>query len=140
MSRIFWDTNLYIYLFEGHPQFEAPTRALRERMLQRRDKLLTSALTLAEVQVKALRSGNAGLAQRLRELVRQSSEVLPFDEAAADSFAQLRLNPSIRPADAMQLSTAAAAGVELFISNDISLQKLNIPGIHFLCSLDRVPI
>jgi predicted nucleic acid-binding protein len=140
MSRIFWDTNPYIYLFEAHPQFEAPTRALRQRMLQRKDTLLTSAMTLAEVQVKPLRSGNTALAQRLRDLVRQSSDVLPFNESAADIFARLRLNQSIRPADAMQLSTAAAARVELFITNDSSLHKLTVPGIHFICSIDRAPI
>ena len=40
----------------------------------------------------------------------------------------------------MQLSTAAAAGVELFITNDTSLHKLTVPGIHFICSVERAPI
>jgi hypothetical protein len=30
--------------------------------------------------------------------------------------------------------------VELFITNDTGLQKLTVPGIHFVTSLMRVPI
>jgi hypothetical protein len=46
MSRIFWDTNLFIYLFEAHPQFSQPTIELRRKMLKRGDQLVTSAMTL----------------------------------------------------------------------------------------------
>jgi predicted nucleic acid-binding protein len=66
--------------------------------------------------------------------------VLPFNEAAADIYASIRENPAIRPPDAIQLSCAAAAGVELFITNDKKLHQLTVPGIHFVTSLDRVPI
>jgi predicted nucleic acid-binding protein len=66
--------------------------------------------------------------------------VISFNEAAADLYAKLRENPAIRPADAIQLSCAGAAGVELFITNDKALQRLTVPGIHFITSLDKVPI
>lgn len=51
MSRIFWDTNLFIYLFEKNLQFYSPTAALRKRMIERKDELMTSAMTLGEIQV-----------------------------------------------------------------------------------------
>ena len=53
MSRIFWDTNLFIYLFEKNIQFYSPTAALRKRMIERKDELMTSAMTLGEIQVTA---------------------------------------------------------------------------------------
>jgi len=140
VSRIFWDTNQYVYLFEGLPQFAIPTKALRERMIERKDELITSTMTLAEVQVKALRQGNISLAHSFRDAIRNSSRVVAFDEAAADIYALLRGNPAIKPADAIQLACAAAVGVELFITNDTDLQRLTVPGIHFICSVERAPI
>ena len=54
MSRIFWDTNLFIYFFEGNSEFSVATRRLRQNMVDRGDQLLTSALTLGEILVKLL--------------------------------------------------------------------------------------
>jgi predicted nucleic acid-binding protein len=140
VSRIFWDTNLFIYLFDKNPEFFEATAALRRRMSERKDDLMTSAMTLGEIQVGALRAKDLTRAERYRDAIRQSCTVLPFDETAADIYAQLRENNAIRPPDAIQLSCAAAAGVELFITNDVSLHRLAVPGIHFVTSLMRVPI
>lgn len=140
MSRIFWDTNLFIYLFEKQPEFFNAAYALRTRMLERKDELVTSSMTLAEVQVKSRKARDIPMAERYRDAIRQIARVVPFDEAAADIFAELRATSSIKAPDAIQLSCAAAAGVELFITNDVGLHKLNVRGIHFITSLTKVPI
>ena len=49
MSRIFWDSNLFIYLIEDYSELGARVAALRKRMLERCDLLYTSALTVGEV-------------------------------------------------------------------------------------------
>ena len=140
MSRIFWDTNLFIYLFEKDTRFFEPTAALRKRMTERSDELITSAMTLGEIQVGPRRSKDISRAVKYRDAIHQTSTVIPFDDRAADIYAQLRENTAIKPPDAIQLSCAGAAGVELFITNDVSLHKLAVPGIHFVTSLMRVPI
>lgn len=140
MSRIFWDTNLFIYLFDRHTEFFEPTAALRKRMTERSDELITSAMTLGEIQVGPRRSKDISRAEKYRNAIHQTSTVVPFDDHAADVYAQLRENAAIKPPDAIQLSCAAAAGVELFITNDASLHRLTVPGIHFVTSLMRVPI
>jgi predicted nucleic acid-binding protein len=140
VSRIFWDTNLFIYLFEKHPEFFAPTLALRERMQDRKDELITSTMTLGEIQVEPRQGQDRQRSNQYRDAIRQTCEVVSFDEAAADIYAELRATSLIKSPDAIQLSCAAAAGVELFVTNDKSLQRLRVPGIHFVTSLDRVPI
>lgn len=45
-----------------------------------------------------------------------------------------------RSADAIQLACAAHYGVDLFITNDQHLHKLNIPGIGFIAPLEKVPL
>jgi predicted nucleic acid-binding protein len=139
MSRIFWDTNLFIYLFEKNSQFSPQTIELRKRMLERRDELITSAMTLGEIQVGPRRARNYALSATYRDAIEQTCTVVSFDSAAADIYAELRENVAMKPADAIQLSCAAAAGVEIFITNDQNLTKLTVKGIHFITSLERLP-
>ena len=40
MTRVFWDTNLFVYLFEGGA-FAARVKQVRSRMLERGDQLVT---------------------------------------------------------------------------------------------------
>jgi predicted nucleic acid-binding protein len=42
--------------------------------------------------------------------------------------------------DAIQLACAAAAGIDLFITNDDRLSKFHVQGIHFITGLDQAPI
>jgi hypothetical protein len=58
MARIFWDTNLFIYLFEHNAEWSARVVEFRQRMVARRDELLTSYLTLGEALTKPREAGN----------------------------------------------------------------------------------
>ncbi len=57
MSRIFWDTNLFIYLFEDYGELSNRVGSLRRSMLKRGDQLVTSTLTLGEILVKTIGAG-----------------------------------------------------------------------------------
>lgn len=135
MSRIFWDTNLFIYLLEDKGELTERVVSLRERMIERQDQLLTSALTLGEVLVKPLEAGDGDLMRRYERTITASAAVLPFNQAAATVFATVRQNRAIQPADAIQLACASVAGVDMFITNDQRLSRHVVPGIHFIQSL-----
>jgi predicted nucleic acid-binding protein len=140
MSRIFWDTNLFIYFLEGNNQLSADTRRLRKSMLVRGDQLLTSALTLGEVLVKPLERGDRGLCIRYEDAITKSSSLLPFDAKAAWKYAEIRFDRSLRAPDAVQLACAASANTDLFVTNDRRLQGKHVDGIQFIVALDQVPI
>jgi predicted nucleic acid-binding protein len=140
VSRIFWDTNLFIYLFEGTGTLAQQVAGLRRRMVERRDQLLTSTMTLGEVLVKPLQMGQQKTADYYRKLMTSSAAIVPFDESAAVIYARLRGDRSLRPPDAIQLACASSAGVDLFITNDRNLHTKQIPGIQFIASLERAPI
>lgn len=137
MSRVFWDTNLFIYLLEDFGPQSDQVAALRERMLERADELVTSTLTLGEVLVKPAEQGNEGLRQRYEDVLARTARLIAFDRGTARRYAEIRRNRSIRPPDAIQLACAAQVGVDLFITNDDRLSRLAIPGIQFLVPLDR---
>ena len=140
MSRIFWDTNLFIYLLEGSDERSRRVVQLRRRMLERGDQLLTSALTLGEVLVKPIERRDDELRRKFEEVITSAAVVLPFDVKAAGLYAGLRADRSLRAPDAIQLACASAASVDLFITNDERLHSKRVPGIQFIVPLDRAPL
>lgn len=135
MSRIFWDTNLFIYLLEGGHDRSERVAALRRRMLERADHLFTSTLTLGEVLVKPLERAETRLVERYTRALEQTVAMIPFDGEAARLYARIRQDRAIRPPDAIQLACAGAAGIDLFITNDDRLSRCTVPGIQFVASL-----
>lgn len=137
MSRIFWDTNLFIYLFEDADERADRVASLRHRIVERKDQLYTSTLTLGEVLVKPLEREDEALRQRYEQALSTAVVLIPFDRDAARLYAVIRRDRTIRAPDAVQLACAAAARVDLFITNDDRLSRCRVPGIHFLVSLER---
>ena len=138
MSRVFRDTNLFVYLVEDRGERAERVSTLRRRMIERDDELLTSALTLGEVLVKPMEAGDEDLMRRYEQAIGAGATVLPFDLRAAPRFAEVRRDRSIRAPDAIQLACASAAGTDLFVTNDERLSRKNIQGIHFIQSLGKV--
>ena len=140
MSKVFWDTNLFVYLVEDEGERTEQVVALRQWMIEREDELLTSALTLGEVLVKPMEKGDEELMRRYEQAISAGATVLPFDSRAAPTFAKIRRDRSIRAPDAIQLACASAAGADLFITNDDRLSRKNIPDIQFIQSLEKATL
>jgi predicted nucleic acid-binding protein len=140
MSRIFWDTNLFVYLLEPNEEFSVMTRELRIRMLRRGDQLLTSAMTLGEVLVKATQAGDGERCRKYERAITAAATIVPFDVTAARHYASIKTSRAIQSPDAVQLSCAASVGVDLFITNDDRLHNKQVAGIQFIVPLTRLPI
>ena len=137
--RVFWDTNLFVYLFEDYGQLSEATIALHSRMLERADELYTSAFTVGELLTKPTREAPDSV-NWYRAAVARHSIVVPFDLDAAQAYARIRQAREIRPPDAIQLACAAAGGADLFVTNDDRLSRKIVPGVPVLSSLSAVPI
>jgi predicted nucleic acid-binding protein len=141
MSRIFLDTNFFIYLIEGRSPQATRARYLLRAFAARKDEIFTSVMTLGEVLVAPLRNQDFILAQRYRQIFKgKGITVLAFVEEAGESFARIRATSSIKPPDAIQLATAGTAGCDLFLTNDDRLFGIAVPGIHFITSFEKAPI
>ena len=135
MTRVFWDTNLFIYLLEGG-EFASRVKQVRSRMLARGDQLITSALTLGELLVKPREKGEVAVRDH-ETTIRQIATILPFDADCSRRYAAIRADRTIKAPDAIQLACAATAGTDLFITNDDRLSKKHIPDVKFITSLER---
>jgi predicted nucleic acid-binding protein len=137
MSRIYWDTMLFVYWIEDHPRYAKRIRQILLKMETRQDQLCTSTLAVGEVLVGPRKASNGEAAVRMLEVFRSSFvEVIPFSLEAAEHYASIRADQSISAPDAIHLACAAAAGTDLFLTNDKNLAGKIIPGIQFIAGLD----
>jgi uncharacterized protein len=137
MSRIFWDSMLFIYLLEDHPAFSPRVRHLLERARRRGDSLNTSYLALGEVIAGAEKSPQPQKTWAMRATMQEMGfSYLPFDEGAVAPFIRLRARQKLKIADSIHLACAASAGIDLFLTGDKQLVKLDVPGIQFIADFN----
>lgn len=138
MSRIYWDTMLFIYWLDGHPTYFQRVIHLLDRAHDRGDKLYTSYLSLGEVM-----TGPAGqsysadreitIRNRLGEL---GFSYLPFDDDAVSTFSKLRGKEGLKIADSIHMACAASAGIDMFLTGDKRLLTVHVPGIKFIADFN----
>ena len=138
MSRVYWDTMLFIYWLEENPQFGKRVDAIWLRMQERNDQLITGALALGEVLAGAYKRGaNKERVQDVKAALESAiSLVIPFTVETAEVYGRIKGSLKIPPADAIHLACAATAGTDLFLTNDRNLVGKVIPGIQFIAGLD----
>jgi len=137
MSRVYWDAMLIIYLLEDHPAFGDRAEALLTRARRRGDSLFTSYLSLGEVMAGAGKSPRPEKTMAVRETLREMGfAFLTFDGGAVQPFSVLRGREKLKIADSIHLACAASAGIDLFLTGDKQLTKLDVPGIQFIADFN----
>jgi predicted nucleic acid-binding protein len=137
MSRIYWDSMLFIYWLDNNPIFAKRVASIYSRMEQRRDTLITSAVTFGEVLAGAYRKAPLSTGEDVRTtLLSVVSEVIPFTLETADAYARIRGSTNVASPDAIHLACAAVADTDLFLTNDRRLVGRAVPGIQFIAGLD----
>jgi predicted nucleic acid-binding protein len=137
MSRIYWDTMLFVYLIEDNREFADRVQAIHQRIEERSDTICTSVFTVGEVLTGPHKSANTDLVVQIQNLFRNPRYAIqPFNLETADHYARIRATNRVKPADAIHLATAAQCKADLFLTNDRRLSNLVIPGIDFIAGLD----
>jgi uncharacterized protein len=137
VSRIYWDSMMFIYLLEAHPVFGPKVRVFLEGMIARNDLLCSSVFSIGEVLTGPRRRGSqSGVDAVDRFFSSGSVDILPFDRITVDAYSKIRAKFRVTQADGIHLATAAEAKVDVFFTNDTALQKLSITGIKFFADAD----
>ena len=133
------DASPFIYLLERHPRYRGVVRPLFEAVSDGRLSAVTSGVTLLEVLVVPLRTGDIRTAQSY-ELVLTDSSGLTMKDIDRDQLreaARLRAKwPRLRSPDALQLAAALVGGCSCFVTHDSRLPA--IPGLPILTLTDYV--
>ena len=127
------DTAPLIYFVEENPRYIDAVAPFFNAVESGRIRAITSVVTLSEVLVVPLRSGNTVLADRYRSILLPGAGIAtyPVTQAIAEEAARIRAAyRRVRTPDAIQLATAIVGGARLFLTNDTSLPDL--PNLQML--------
>ena len=126
------DTAPYIYFIEEHPRYLPLVTALFRAVDRGEVVAVTSELTLLEVLVVPFRTGNAALVERYEAILTRARglTLTPVSRKLLRAAALLRARTDMKTPDAIQLSTAAAAGCTALVTNDRRFRAL--PGLRVL--------
>jgi len=135
-KKIALDTNLFIYVFEQHPEFGEKAKAVLEQIEDGFVAAVASSVSLTEILVKPIREGNLTLEKQYKLLFSHfpNLTILPIDNIVAERAAYLRGKYNIKTPDALIVATALVANADLFITND---QRLEIVKEIKCVSLDQ---
>ncbi len=123
-TRLYLDTNVFIYFVEGHSRFRVALDSLFKAHEDKKVSLCTSELTLAEVLVKPFVDFNEAAIERYQELLSPQSqlEVLPIDRNLLIASARVRATWGGKTFDAIHIATALHAEADFFISEDAKVR------------------
>lgn len=140
MSRVYWDTMLFVYWLEAHPKLSVVVERVYKRMVARGDQLCTSVFTVGELLAGPYKLGEIEKARRLRSFF-DSPEVdlIPFTLEAAEQFGLIRGKHRVKPPDAIHLACAAVGRIDLVLTMDDQLRKALIPGVPLIASPTEGP-
>jgi predicted nucleic acid-binding protein len=126
------DTSPLIYFIEEHPKYLRLVRPFFEALDRGEFQVVTSAVTLLEVLVQPLRSGDDILAGKYREILTNAKNLslIELSVPIAERAAWLRASSSLRTPDAVQLAAALNQGARFFLTNDGRLPA--VQGIELL--------
>lgn len=120
------DTAPFIYFIEKHEKYLPLLKPLFTEINSGNIESITSTITLLEVLVHPLRTGNESLAEKYREVLLYSDGLTTFEvlNEISEKAAELRAKYSIKTPDAIQIATALFHKADRFLTNDPDLKKV----------------
>jgi len=126
-QRICLDTAPIIYFIEEHETYRNIVRPVFVEIDSGNIEAITSTITLLEVLVHPLRTGNETLAEKYREILLSSAGLITSEisHEISEMASRLREKYSIRTPDAIQIAVGIQHGAANFLTNDPNLRKVS---------------
>ena len=119
-QRVYFDTNIFIYLLGNNLRYAAQCQQLLQASADRQILGLSGDVTLAELLVKPLQTNDAQSVAAVRQLLADDAIVtlISHSRKSFQGAALMRAKHGLKMVDALQLATAVEAGASCFVSND----------------------
>jgi len=121
------DTMVFIYHFEGDETYQPFTTVLFNAIESGTVKGVTSIITLLEVLVMPKKVKNRHLVEEYKFMLQTfpNLSMVSLDEKTADVASSLRAEYNIKTLDAIQIASTMLAGAEAFVTNELSLKRID---------------
>ncbi|MBD6616934.1 type II toxin-antitoxin system VapC family toxin [Komarekiella sp. 'clone 1'] len=119
-TRVYLDTNIWIYALEGYPAFVQNLTQLFQNIEQGNLSVITSELSLAEALVKPFQNQDLAQQKTYKQFISNSRNltVIPVSRQVLIEAAQLRASVNIKLPDAIYAATALLSQCSTFLTND----------------------
>jgi predicted nucleic acid-binding protein len=117
------DSAPIIYFLEEHPRFASRFAPLFEAQGRGRLRFAVTTITVAEVLVGPLGTGDEALARRYRAML-ASWQAIALDLDIAESAARLRASLNLKLADAIQAASALAINAAALVTHDRDFSRV----------------
>ena len=121
-KKVFWDTNLFIYLIEESDQYKYKITNMLKFLEENDYEIVTSTLTLGEILTKPYKENRLDLVEKYRNFFHKI-EMIELNSDIATLFSKVRADYGIKTPDAIQLASAVYSGCKLFATNDDQLKR-----------------
>jgi len=124
---VYVDTAPFIYFMEKNPLYEKSLDAFFSLISQRKIRVITSTMTLAEVLVKPYRYEQWVLAEKYESIFEGTPELTleSVDREIGRLAAKLRASYNLLTPDAIHMATAMIHGADFFLTNDHDFRKID---------------
>jgi len=138
-ERVYIDSMVFIYHFEGSPKHSPLTRRILHMVESGVVRGVTSTLTVMEILVKPLRAANTRAVRDYSYLITSfpGMTLRAVDVEVAERASELRAKYNVRAPDAIHAATSIVEGADAFITNDTRLKRIAEVNVLLLSKLDE---
>lgn len=126
VGRLYIETAPLIYYVEANPIYIQRMDAIIDAVENQPIRAYSSVITLAEVLIQPLRTGDKVLEQEYRNILvnNESYQLIPITVHVAEIAADLRARYNLRIPDALHVASALRAGCDAFLTNDSGIKRV----------------
>lgn len=131
-SIIAVDSMIFIYLFEDDARFIDQVHPILKKAESGKNSLITSIISIAETLSPTKYLTDKITPMKVQQFFRETQglTVYPVDWNIALEAAHLRQKHRfLKTPDAIQIATAIVHEADLFMTNDLKLKSLSLPGL-----------
>jgi predicted nucleic acid-binding protein len=128
ITRLYLDTNIFIYLLEGEPRFADPVADIMTEADARDITLVTSEFAICECLVGAHRRGDPDLIAQYEEFFEEAAqalEIIPADSGIMAQAPAIAGTLRLKILDALHVASALIAGCDGFLTNDAGIPSID---------------
>lgn len=135
-KKVYFDTNVLIYLIENHPDYHDKIVSLIAELDELDCTVITSELTLAECLVKPFAEDDEQSQAVYKDSIKNSDflKVKPVSKKILIEAARLRSVFKNKLPDSIHLATALESGCDVFVGNDKKIKAGDAIGLIVLDS------
>lgn len=124
-KRVYVDTNILIYLFEGFPEYRHLIQEIADCIDNGDITLFTGEITIAELLVMPFKKNDSKLIHFYTEALNNKDFItlIPTTQKVHLKTAFLRATfPKMKTPDSMQVASAVEGRADVFITNDVRIK------------------